>query len=405
MVDTSAQDWTPDAVGNWSAFDNNGSLETRTHNALNQLTGRSTLPATLLFDPNGNQIANGAGGLSAQGYVYDPNDRIRRIFRDDGSGIGGMANDGIQNGSEPTIAEYAYDALGRRVSKLVHIPGPNQSAGLTLPDAGSPGPPPVRTVPRLPRLSSCGIVAFEAVVPIPTPPGNGLTLPGPAMSNLAGGYKAPAKPPSIPGEPSMPPTLRSVAISACLAMGFAATAAAQVDVGSASGELTSATATSVTVTTVDQQGRKSATTARIRPETKIELEGDPLDADKLTRGWEVTLTYVDVDERGRKERFAQSIIVQTVRVSGVLDRATATGVTLEVRDGEKVEKVQVRVDKDTKIDGLEEGETLARAKKGSAVSALLIRGARQPVALSLSISPGQADPVRPGRSGRSGSGY
>ena len=37
-----AQDWTLDAVGNWSAFDNNGSLETRTHNALNQLTGRSS---------------------------------------------------------------------------------------------------------------------------------------------------------------------------------------------------------------------------------------------------------------------------------------------------------------------------------------------------------------------------
>jgi RHS repeat-associated protein len=89
-----SQSWSLDALGNWSSVTTNGTATTRTFNAQDQTATVSggTAPT---YDHDGNTI--GDAGLT---YVYDAWDRLVTA----------------KNGAT-TVAAYAYDALGRRVSE------------------------------------------------------------------------------------------------------------------------------------------------------------------------------------------------------------------------------------------------------------------------------------------------
>jgi len=87
------QSWNLSLVGDWSSFNDNGTLETRTHNAVHELTAINGNPLT--YDLKGNLTGNSNG----QGYVWDFENRMS-------SAVVGA-----------NTATYAYDALGRRVSK------------------------------------------------------------------------------------------------------------------------------------------------------------------------------------------------------------------------------------------------------------------------------------------------
>jgi RHS repeat-associated protein len=91
------QAWTLSNVGDWSAFNDNGSSQSRTHNNVHELTA---IGATALnYDVKGNLAAN---NVNSQTYAWDFENRLQ-------SAIGSS----VQGGS------YAYDALGRRVMKSI----------------------------------------------------------------------------------------------------------------------------------------------------------------------------------------------------------------------------------------------------------------------------------------------
>ena len=95
------QTWTLDKVGNWTAWDNNGTKEARTHNNHHASTSRSTAPGRLSYDADLNQTDD---GLSPFNYVYDANDQLKQVK---------------DRTSQAVFVAYRYDALGRRVEKSV----------------------------------------------------------------------------------------------------------------------------------------------------------------------------------------------------------------------------------------------------------------------------------------------
>jgi YD repeat-containing protein len=94
-----------DNVGNWSSTDytpvgESPTTETRTTNNLNQLKTRGA--ATLAYDANGNLLDDGT--LT---YKYDAFNRLRRV---------------TVKADDRLIAEYFYDAQGRRIRKVTFDP-------------------------------------------------------------------------------------------------------------------------------------------------------------------------------------------------------------------------------------------------------------------------------------------
>ena len=87
------QAWDLDAMGNWQSLSTNGTGQSRTHNAQNQVTGVGS--ATLAFDANGSMTTDQNGNT----FTYDAWNRLVKSV----------------DGSSVTKAEYAYDALGRRI--------------------------------------------------------------------------------------------------------------------------------------------------------------------------------------------------------------------------------------------------------------------------------------------------
>lgn len=97
-----SQDWTLDKVGNWTAWNNNGINETRTHNNHHALTSRKPMPdAQSDYDANGNQSDD---GVSLR-FEHDAEDRLQRVTN--------RATPGDE------FARYRYDIFGRRVEKLI----------------------------------------------------------------------------------------------------------------------------------------------------------------------------------------------------------------------------------------------------------------------------------------------
>ena len=92
----SQSNWTLDGASNWRQVDN----ETRKYNSLNELVQRSNTVATAIqWDLNGNQTDSGIFN-----FQFDYQSRLRKVIR---------KSDGL------LVATYAYDAGGRRISKVV----------------------------------------------------------------------------------------------------------------------------------------------------------------------------------------------------------------------------------------------------------------------------------------------
>lgn len=89
--------WTLSKNGDWSAFTNNGSTVSRTHNSVHALIAVGT--TSLSYDLKGNLATHSNG----QTYTWDYENR--------------MASATIPAIPNPVSATYTYDALGRRVSK------------------------------------------------------------------------------------------------------------------------------------------------------------------------------------------------------------------------------------------------------------------------------------------------
>ncbi len=92
--------WDLDALGNWNSRNTDGTNETRTHNAANEVTTIGGSPVT--HDNNGNLSFDGT-----HTYTYDQENRLTDAVRLDVMSAG----------------HYQYDALGRRVLKVAYSNG------------------------------------------------------------------------------------------------------------------------------------------------------------------------------------------------------------------------------------------------------------------------------------------
>ncbi len=92
-----SQSWQLDDLGNWTQFDDNGTTETRTHNAVNEIVSSSKSGSTE-HDDNGNMTFHGD-----KEFVWDTNNRLREVY----------------SGNQQTlaIAKYYYNAMNMRVRK------------------------------------------------------------------------------------------------------------------------------------------------------------------------------------------------------------------------------------------------------------------------------------------------
>jgi RHS repeat-associated protein len=86
------QSWNYDGAGNWNSTDIDGSTQSRTHSASDQL--EVIAGDNLTYDPRGNQLTDNRGNE----YTWDLDNRIVEA---DGTGYSNI--------------EYRYDALGRRI--------------------------------------------------------------------------------------------------------------------------------------------------------------------------------------------------------------------------------------------------------------------------------------------------
>jgi RHS repeat-associated protein len=91
-----SRSWDYDAQGNWQSVVTDGNVQTRTHNAQNEITGISgaVLPT---YDANGNLTRDETG----RQFVYDAWNRLVEV----------------RDGSGETVKRYAYDGLHRRISE------------------------------------------------------------------------------------------------------------------------------------------------------------------------------------------------------------------------------------------------------------------------------------------------
>ena len=93
--------WNLDGAGNWTSVDG----EVRKHSSFNEITSRHAggTPVTLAYDDNGNLTDDGA-----KNFEWDFQNRLRQVRRKADGQI---------------IAHYTYDAVGRRVRKIVSNSG------------------------------------------------------------------------------------------------------------------------------------------------------------------------------------------------------------------------------------------------------------------------------------------
>ena len=72
---TSFQTWTLSKVGDWDQWNDNGAVDTRTHNNIHALTARSAVPNPQTYDLNFSQTDDGANYL----FEYDANDMLQTV--------------------------------------------------------------------------------------------------------------------------------------------------------------------------------------------------------------------------------------------------------------------------------------------------------------------------------------
>lgn len=105
------QDWTLDSLGNWSEFDDQGTVETRDHNEANEIDAISGSGALLPeFDAVGNMISAGRSDNPTvrQHYKYDAWNRLVEVRPDDGSG---------NPDPNAVTATFEYDGRNYRIQK------------------------------------------------------------------------------------------------------------------------------------------------------------------------------------------------------------------------------------------------------------------------------------------------
>jgi RHS repeat-associated protein len=93
--------WTLDGVGNWLSFISNSVPQTRSYSTDNELTNING--QTLTYDGDGNLLQD-----PAYAYYYDQEDRLTNVVRLSDSAL---------------VAQYFYDALGRRVMEITNPAG------------------------------------------------------------------------------------------------------------------------------------------------------------------------------------------------------------------------------------------------------------------------------------------
>src|SRR5262245_231970 len=91
---THSQTWAYDALGNWSSFVNDSTVQTRTANRQNQIGSISGL-TTPTYDANGNLTTDETG----RQLVYDAWNRLVTV----------------KNSVGAVLATFKYDALDRRI--------------------------------------------------------------------------------------------------------------------------------------------------------------------------------------------------------------------------------------------------------------------------------------------------
>ena len=96
-----AESYNLDAVGNWTSFVSNSATQTRTHNAVNEITATNGGPLT--YDANGNLTNDGQ-----YTYAYDVENRVTAVTRDSDSAV---------------VGQYFYDARGCRVISIINPAG------------------------------------------------------------------------------------------------------------------------------------------------------------------------------------------------------------------------------------------------------------------------------------------
>ncbi len=109
-----SQSWSLSPVNDWDQFTSNGTTQMRTHGPAHELTSVGT--SAIQHDANGNLTQDERGCL----LIYDADNMLHEF---QANGITGLSN-----------ATYAYDALGRRISKTIAAPGsePNAAASTTF---------------------------------------------------------------------------------------------------------------------------------------------------------------------------------------------------------------------------------------------------------------------------------
>jgi RHS repeat-associated protein len=102
------QTWTLDPLGNWDQTVVDSTTETRVHNSVNELTARTVgqnPQVSLTYDNAGNLTQDGSSDGDHK-FTWDYRNRLMEVEE-------------RQSGSWNTVAEYKYDARGRRVLKVV----------------------------------------------------------------------------------------------------------------------------------------------------------------------------------------------------------------------------------------------------------------------------------------------
>jgi len=110
-----AKTWTLDPRGNWVSTTTNGVTQTRTHNAVNEITDISGDWADPAYDAAGNMVSGPRGDEPAKRLhlVYDAWNRLSKVYDDDG------ITAGTHDANDTLRATYRYDGLHRRVRRIV----------------------------------------------------------------------------------------------------------------------------------------------------------------------------------------------------------------------------------------------------------------------------------------------
>ncbi len=112
-ADSFDQSWGLDGLGNFSFFDDDGSSQTRTANAANEISGITGTWIDPTYDDAGNVIAapKTAEETTRLHHVYDAWNRQTAAYEDDGDGTFEPGTD------DALVATYEYDGANRRIEK------------------------------------------------------------------------------------------------------------------------------------------------------------------------------------------------------------------------------------------------------------------------------------------------